>query len=75
MAGLFIAWKLRNQSKGEYLASLRTQKGQHPHSEMGVGVFFQRLDPPINSFPMLMPMKLPSDYVVLTTSSRHTVGP
>lgn len=36
MAGLFIAWRLRHQSKGEYLASLRTQKGQHLQSEMGV---------------------------------------
>jgi hypothetical protein len=29
LAGLLIAWRLRHQSKGEYLATLRTQKGQH----------------------------------------------
>ena len=27
MVGLYIAWTLRKQSKGEYLATLRTQKG------------------------------------------------
>ncbi|KIV95892.1 hypothetical protein PV10_03493 [Exophiala mesophila] len=27
MAGLYIAWTLRKQTKGEYLATLRTQKG------------------------------------------------
>jgi len=29
VVGLYIAWRLRKQSKGEYLATLRTQKGQH----------------------------------------------
>lgn len=29
IVGCYIAWRLRNQSKTEWLSSNRTQKGQH----------------------------------------------
>ncbi|KAL6253394.1 hypothetical protein RBB50_001118 [Rhinocladiella similis] len=43
--GLFIAWTLRHQTKGEYLASLRTQKGiplalNFIASALGSGILF-----------------------------------